>query len=128
MAEGVARTLRDDRATVASAGSQPSQVNPDAVEAMAEIGIDISGQHSKSVADIDPASVDVVVTLCAEEVCLTLPGRVRRLHWPIADPASSGSSLTTEDLRGRFRSARDEIKTRIEAMEGLHGLARSEKH
>src|SRR3546814_4196774 len=69
MAEGLARTLLDDRATVASAGSQPSQVNPYAVEAMAEIGIDISGQHSKSVADIDPASVDVVVTLCAEEVC-----------------------------------------------------------
>ncbi|HEY9549053.1 MAG TPA: arsenate reductase ArsC [Kiloniellaceae bacterium] len=123
MAEGLARTLLDGRATVASAGSQPSQVNPYAVEAMAEIGIDISGQHSKSVADIDPASVDVVVTLCAEEVCPVLPGRVRRLHWPIADPASSDPSLTTEDLRGRFRSARDEIKTRIEAMEGLLGLA-----
>src|SRR3546814_9536388 len=80
MAEGLARTLLDGRATVASAGSQPSQVNPYAVEAMAEIGIDISGQHSKSVADIDPASVDVVVTLCAEEVCPTLPGRVRRLQ------------------------------------------------
>lgn len=113
MAEGLARHLLGDRATVMSAGSAPSRVNPYAVEAMAEIGIDIAGQHSKSVDDIDPAGVDLVVTLCAEEVCPVLPGRVQRLHWPIADPASSDPALTPEDLRARFRAARDQIKARL---------------
>src|SRR3546814_5395392 len=89
MAEGLTRQILGDRATVMSAGSAPSRVNPYAVEAMAEIGIDISGQRSKPVDDIDPAGVDLVVTLCAEEVCPLLPGRVQRLHWPIDDPASS---------------------------------------
>src|SRR3546814_4819086 len=102
MAEGVARTLRDDRATVASAGSQPSQVNPYAVEAMAEIGIDISGQHSKSVADIDPASVDVVVTLCAEEVCPVLPGRVRR-RAELKPRVPSSSEESTSALQSLMR-------------------------
>src|SRR3546814_6829004 len=69
MAEGLTRQILGDRATVMSAGSAPSRVNPYAVEAMAEIGIDISGQRSKPVDDIDPAGVDLVVTLCAEEVC-----------------------------------------------------------
>src|SRR3546814_531129 len=114
MAEGLARHLLGDRATVMSAGSAPSRVNPYAIEAMAEIGIDISGQRSKSVDHIDPAGVDLVVTLCAEEVCPVLPGRVRRLHWPIADPASSDPTLTPEDLRARFRTARDQIKARLE--------------
>lgn len=98
-----------------SAGSAPSRVNPYAIEAMAEIGIDISGQHSKSVDDIDPAGLDFVVTLCAEEVCPVLPGRVRRLHWPIADPASADPALTPTQLQARFRTARDQIKGRIEA-------------
>lgn len=117
MAEGLARHLLGDRATVMSAGSAPSRVNPYAVEAMAEIGIDIAGHRSKSVDDIDPAGIDLVVTLCAEEVCPVLPGRVRRLHWPIADPASSDPALTPEDLRARFRTARDEIRARLEAWE-----------
>lgn len=116
MAEGLARHLLGDRATVMSAGSAPSGVNPYAVEAMAEIGIDISGQHSKSVDDIDAAGVDLVVTLCAEEVCPVLPGRVRRLHWPIADPASSDPALTPDDLRARFRTARDAIRGRLEGL------------
>src|SRR3546814_14638889 len=65
MAEGLARHLLCDRATVMSAGSAPSRVNPYAIEAMAEIGIDISGQRSKQVDDIDPAGVDLVVTKSA---------------------------------------------------------------
>ncbi|HEY9537312.1 MAG TPA: arsenate reductase ArsC [Kiloniellaceae bacterium] len=117
MAEGLTRQILGDRATVMSAGSAPSRVNPYAVEAMAEIGIDISGQRSKPVDDIDPAGVDLVVTLCAEEVCPLLPGRVQRLHWPIDDPASSDPALTPEDLRARFRAARDQIKARLEAWE-----------
>ena len=114
MAEGLARDLLGD-ATVMSAGSAPSRVNPYTIEAMAEIGIDISGQYSKPVDDIDPAGLDLVVTLCAEEVCPVLPGRVRRLHWPIADPASTDPALTPAQLQARFRTARDQIRGRIEA-------------
>lgn len=125
MAEGLARHLLGDQATVMSAGSTPSRVNPYAVEAMAEIGIDISGQHSKSVDDIDPAGLALVVTLCAEEVCPVLPGRVQRLHWPIADPASSDPALTPDDLRARFRTARGEIRARLEALKDTTGPAAS---
>ncbi|MEQ8357077.1 MAG: VOC family protein [Kiloniellaceae bacterium] len=119
MAEGLARHLLGGEARVRSAGSAPSQVNPYAVEAMAEIDIDISEQHSKAVDGIDPESVDLVVTLCAEEVCPVLPGRVRRLHWPIPDPASKNSSIAPEEMRQRFRAARDQIKGRVEILKGL---------
>jgi arsenate reductase len=115
MAEGLARKLLGSDVEVMSAGSQPSVVNPHAIEAMAEIGIDISGHRSKSVNDVDAASLDLVITLCAEEVCPVLPGRVRRLHWPIPDPASKDPSLTPDDMRARFRAARDEIAKRIRA-------------
>ena len=113
MAEGLARWLLGPNVEVLSAGSKPSMVNPYAIEAMSEIGIDISGHRSKSVDEIDAKSVDAVITLCAEEVCPVLPGRVQRFHWPIPDPASDDPSLTRADLLSRFRSARDEIKTRI---------------
>lgn len=119
MAEGLARSILGDRAVVISAGSQPSTLNPHAVEAMAEIGIDISQHQSKSMDGIDTTAVDLVVTLCADEVCPVLPGRVRRLHWPVADPATSDPSLTREEMRARFRTARDQIKTRIEVLAGL---------
>ena len=73
MAEGLARARFGERARVQSAGSAPSSVNPLAVQAMAEVGIDISGQWSKRVDTIDPATVDTVVTLCADEVCPVFP-------------------------------------------------------
>lgn len=119
IAEGLARDLLGNRATVMSAGSAPTGLNPHATEVMAEIGIDITGQRSKSVGDIDPGSIDLVVTLCAEEVCPVLPGRVRRLHWPIADPGSADPLLTPDDFRARFRTARDQIKARIEILNAL---------
>ena len=119
MAEGLARLLLGQRAEVMSAGSEPSQVNPYAIETMAEIGIDISQQQSKSVDTIDPAAIDMVVTLCAEEVCPILPGKVKRLHWPIDDPASGVSDLNKEDIRARFRTIRDQLKTRIAVLAGL---------
>ena len=111
MAEGLARARFGDRARVASAGSSPTAVSPLAVAALDEIGIDIRGQRSTSVDDVDPASVDVVVTLCAEEVCPVFPGRVRRLHWPMPDPAGAAGS-DAERLE-RFRSVRDEIGRRL---------------
>ena len=113
MAEGLARRMFGDRIEVMSAGSQPSKVHPYAIEAMAEIGIDIAHHRSKSVDEIDTQALDFVVTLCAEEVCPVLPGGVKRLHWPIADPASTDSSLSPEKMRHRFRTARDQIRARI---------------
>jgi arsenate reductase len=95
MAEGLARQILGPDIRVLSAGSEPSTVNPYAGEAMAELGIDIAGHTSKSVDDIDVDAVDLVVTLCAEEVCPVLPGKVRRLHWLIADPASKDSTIPT---------------------------------
>ena len=113
MAEGIARQLAGERLVVQSAGSMPSRVNPLAVRALAEIGIDIAGNRSKSVDDIDRAAVDTVITLCAEEVCPFVLGGARRLHWPIADPASDDTTLTRDALLARFRTARDEIEARL---------------
>lgn len=113
MAEGLARWLLGPDVEVLSAGSKPSKVNPYAIEAMSDLGIDISDHRSKSVDEIDPTSVDAVITLCAEEVCPILPGGVQRFHWPIPDPASTDPSLTPQELRQRFAAARDEIKARI---------------
>lgn len=122
MAEGLARQILGDRAEIQSAGSQPSVVNPYSIEVMAELGIDLSGHRSKSVSEIDVSGIDMVITLCAEEVCPLLPGKVQRLHWGIADPASSDPTLTPEDLRARFRNARDQIKTRLEILSSLMDL------
>lgn len=112
MAEGLARARFGADVRVQSAGSRPSTVNPTAVQAMAEKGIDIAGQRSKSVDTIDPATVDLVVTLCAEEVCPVLLGQVERLHWPLPDPAAAPD---TERLQ-RFREVRDQIARRLETL------------
>jgi protein-tyrosine-phosphatase/catechol 2,3-dioxygenase-like lactoylglutathione lyase family enzyme len=119
MAEGLARHMLGPNVRVRSAGSKPSTVNPYAVEVMREIGIDLGSHHSKSVDTIDPATVDTVITLCAEEVCPVFLGKVRRLHWPIADAASDDPSITRDELLARFRTARDQIRGRIEVLAAL---------
>ncbi len=98
-----------------SAGSKPSTVNPYAIEVMREIGIELAGQHSKSVDTIDASSVGTVITLCAEEVCPVFLGHGERIHWPIEDPAT-GDSLSRDQMLARFRAARDELRSRIEAL------------
>jgi arsenate reductase len=118
MAEGLARRILGSDVEVLSAGSQPSTVNPYAIEAMAELGIDISSHRSKSIDEIDVGAVDLVVTLCAEETCPVIPGRVRRLHWPIQDPATRDHSIAPEEMRQRFRTARDQIKAQLEILKG----------
>ena len=114
MAEGLARHLLGDTVRVQSAGSTPSRVNPLAVAVMAELGIDISGQHSKSVDTIDPGTVDTVITLCAEEVCPAFLGNARRLHWGLPDPAAATGS--DADRLAAFRAVRDELQRRIGAL------------
>lgn len=113
MAEGLARSMFGGRIRVESAGSRPLRVHPHAVRVMEEIGIDISGHRSKSVEEVDLASVDLVVTLCAEEVCPARAAEARRLHWPIPDPADP--SLPRDQQLERFRDARDELRKRLEA-------------
>lgn len=113
MAEGLARAMYGNLVRVQSAGSRPGRVHPGAIAVMAELGIDITAQHSKSVGEIDPASVDAVITLCAEEVCPVWPGQRARLHWPIPDPASTDPTLSAEALLSRFRAARDELRSRL---------------
>ena len=116
MAEGLARAKFGARLRVQSAGSQPSEVNPLAIEALREVGVDISAHVSKSVDTIDPVSVDLVVTLCAEEVCPMGLAGVRRVHWPLTDPAGPNRSIE------RFREVRDEIARRLDALGAELGL------
>jgi protein-tyrosine-phosphatase/catechol 2,3-dioxygenase-like lactoylglutathione lyase family enzyme len=119
MAEGLARKLFGARVAVQSAGSEPSQVNPYAIEVMREVGVDLTTHHSKSVQTIDPSTVGTVITLCAEEVCPVFLGKARRLHWPIPDPASKDTSLPREEMLTRFRTARDQIHGRLEVLAAL---------
>jgi arsenate reductase (thioredoxin) len=125
MAEGLAHHLFGDRVRVQSAGSRPSRVNPFAIRAMAELGIDVSHQRSKSVETIDPEGVDLVVTLCAEEVCPVFLGRAPRMHWPLEDPDRRHEDLADEERLQSFRFARDQIRGRIEVLAALRGVPES---
>lgn len=115
MAEGLARARFRGRAEVQSAGSDPASVHPLAIAALDEIGIDISGHRSKSVETIDAATIDLVVTLCGEEVCPAFLGDTRRLHWPLPDPASAHGAAP--ERLNSFRAVRDEIARRLDALE-----------
>jgi arsenate reductase len=113
MAEALMRHEGGDRWEVFSAGTKPSQVRPEAIAAMNEIGIDISGQRSKSVDQFVGQHLDFVITVCdsANETCPVFPGGVWRLHWPFDDPAAVEGAEETR--RAAYRRARDEIHGRI---------------
>ncbi|NBW81139.1 arsenate reductase ArsC [bacterium] len=111
MAEGLARSLARHSVEVLSAGSRPGGVNPFAIRALAEIGIDISGHKSKSIDDINFADVGIVITLCAEEVCPVFIGNAKKLHWPFQDPAGQGAN-EDEQLMA-FKRVRDEIREKL---------------
>jgi arsenate reductase (thioredoxin) len=109
MAQGLAQHHFRDSIKAQSAGSEPSgQVNPLAVQVMADAGIDISAHSSKSVDQYDLSKIDLVITLCAEEVCPAVSGTFERLHWPIDDPAD----LNTPEA---FIKARDLILQKLDA-------------
>lgn len=111
MAEGLARALAKPGVRILSAGSRPAQVNPFAILALKELNIDISAHTSKSVNDVDPQGVDVVITLCAEEVCPVFLGKARKLHWPFKDPAGIGS--TDSEKLSAFQAIRDQIQAKL---------------
>ena len=111
MAEGLARALAPAGVTVYSAGSAPATVNPVAIQAMAELDIDLCAHTSKSVDDIPQDDIDLVITLCAEEVCPVFPREVQRLHWPLPDPAAVQGS--DAEVLASFREVRDELHRRL---------------
>lgn len=113
MAEALARSMGFE---AQSAGSAPSRVNPWATKALAERGLDTDGHHSKHVDTIDPASVDLVITLCAEEECPVFLGDHRRLSWAMPDPDRKGEVLSDEERLQHFRVARDAIAEKLRGL------------
>ena len=113
MAEGLLRNLYGDRFEVYSAGTEPSRVNPFAIKAMGELGIDISAHKSKSLDCFDGTKMDYVVSVCdnARESCPTYPG-VHHIHKGFNDPSQFRGK--DEEILSGFRLVRDEIKNWIE--------------
>jgi arsenate reductase len=111
IAEGLARRLAPPGVAIYSAGSEPGTINPLAVRVLAEAGVDASVQFSKGLDAIPLDDIDLVVTLCAEEVCPLFPRPVRKLHWPLPDPAKATG--TDEERLAAFRSVRDQLSARL---------------
>jgi arsenate reductase len=113
MAEGLLRDMAGDRFEVESAGVEPSHVRPQAIEAMREIGIDISNQRSKSVDEFSGQEFDYVITVCdnANELCPAFPGKTERIHWSFDDPAAAEGDEAAR--LAVFRRVRDEIESRL---------------
>lgn len=123
MAEGLLRHLGQNRFVAFSAGTHPKPVHPQAIRAMQEIGIDISGQTSKSLDQYLNDHFDLIITVCdrAQEHCPVFPGEAERIHWGFDDPAEATG---TEEERMRvFRRVRGEIQGRIRLLLSLEKYA-----
>ena len=116
MAEGFVRALGGESIEVQSAGIEAHGQNPRAIAAMAEAGIDISGQESTRLDDDMLERVDLVVTVCghADEHCPVLPAGVERVHWPLPDPAKATGTET--EIGDTFRAVRDDIHRRVKQL------------
>ena len=116
MAEGYARALGGDRVQALSAGIEAHGKNPRAIAVMAEAGVDIGAQESTVVTDAMLAQAEVVVTVCghADEHCPLVPPGVRRVHWPLPDPAKAEGS--EDEILAEFRAVRDDIRERVAAL------------
>ena len=113
MAEGLLRHDAGNLYEVSSAGTHPSTVRPEAIAAMKELGIDISGHRSKSVEEFAGREFDFVITVCdnARENCPLFPAAAMRIHWSIEDPAAIEDSA--QDRLAAFRQARDELREHL---------------
>lgn len=113
MAEGLLRQEAGDRFEVVSAGVERTYVRPEAVEAMREIGVDISQHRSKSVDEFAGQEFDYVITVCdnANQNCPIFPGETKRIHWSFDDPAAAEGDENTK--LNIFRRVRDEIRHRL---------------
>ena len=114
MAEGLLRHLAGDRFEAMSAGTEATRVRPLAIRTMEEIGIDISGQESKTLERCLGEPFDYVITVCddANEACPFFPGAQSRLHWSFEDPSKAKGS--EGERLAVYRSVRDRIRRRIE--------------
>lgn len=112
IAEALARVSAPEGWEIFSAGSNPGLMHPLAVEVMSEMDIDISDHRSKSLGDVPMDDADVVVTLCAEEVCPAIPDGTSHMHWPLLDPVTQGD--TVRHQFDAFRTTRDDLKSRID--------------
>ena len=122
MAEAWARRLQTDRIEPHSAGVDPKGIDPKAIEAMAEAGIDISTQISKSIDDLGNLEFDYVITLCdnAREACPFFPAKTRVVHAGFDDPPRlAEGSQTEEEAMAHYRRVRDEIRTFVEKLPEL---------
>ncbi|HUX39526.1 MAG TPA: arsenate reductase ArsC [Rectinemataceae bacterium] len=116
MAEAFLKAEAGDRFEAESAGLEPGRLNPYVVRSMAEFGLDISRNPTKSVFDLRSAgrTYDVVVTVCSKEAaerCPVFPGKVERHHWPFDDPSTFVGS--DEEIMARVRKVRDEIRAAV---------------
>src|SRR5438552_14063759 len=113
MAEGLLRHLAGDRFEVHSAGTEATRVHPEAIAVMAELGIDISGQSSKTLDGYVGQPFEYLITVCdqANEACPNFPGAKQRVHWSLPDP--SQVSGDAEQRLAVFREVRDDIRQRI---------------
>jgi arsenate reductase len=118
MAEGLTRHLSHESIEVHSAGLEQKGLNPFAIQIMDEIGIDIRGQKSKLIDPVLLTQIDLIITVCdnAGEHCPMTPPGIRRLHWPLHDPAKATGSET--EIAIQFRTVRDDLKKRIESLLG----------
>lgn len=119
MAEGWARHLMAGQIEALSAGTQPHVLNPLAVKVMAEVGVDISRQRSKSVGELGSVAIDLVVTVCghAHENCPVFPADTRVVHVGFDDPPRLAAHAATEaEALVHYRRVRDEIRAFVEAL------------
>ncbi len=119
MAEGWARHLKAGQIEAFSAGVETHGLNPHAVAVMAEVGVDISGQHSQNIDEFSEVALDVVVTVCdrAAESCPIFPGSTRVVHRAFDDPPrlAAGAATEAEGLK-HYRRVRDEIRSFVESL------------
>ena len=115
MAEGLARSMAPEGVLISSAGSNPTHVRPQAIAALAEVGLVISDHASKGMEEVE-GSVDAVITLCAEEVCPVWLDDAWRIHWGLPDPAGAGR--TDDEEMESFRATRDALSHRLSVLFG----------
>jgi len=122
MAEGFLRHEAGDRFEVFSAGVEPTEVRPLALEAMRELGIDISAQRSKSLDEFAGQEFDYVITVCdnANQRCPIFPGKTQRIHWSFEDPAAAQGQAADKLLA--FRRVRDQIHAKLKLFTGTAGV------
>jgi arsenate reductase (thioredoxin) len=124
LAEGLLRKMAGEGFEVASAGSEPSSVNPYALRILQDEGIDTSAHYSKPVQEFLNQPFDYLITLCDDEICPVFPGALRRLHWAMADPAAvQGDSETKLEA---FRKTADELQLRLTEFLAMHERGVSE--